>query len=271
MSEFAGMTGWPGMFRAGERPCGIHPWAFIGGPPEHREWKVGDPMLEPVIDPTALVHAFVTVDAGMTYRQTTTVGARTFLQHRVHIAHNVVVGDDCEICDGTVICGDVTIGSGVRIGGNSWVKPLLTIGDGAIVGGGSVVTKDIPAHEVWCGNPARKLKLAWTHPQYEATERLLEEERLRRARRMAQTGLDGRLAVKPQYDLSEEQWQTAREAVGYGTDELSQRQRASRLYGNGRGQHVSVAHPLSDPDEVWRQMDPTGLRGLGHGVDGDFA
>ena len=266
MTETAGMVGWHGTHTVGERPAGVHPWAFIGGPPEHRQWKVGDPTLEPVIHPTALIHAFVTVDAGMTYRQTTTVGARTFLQHRVHIAHNVVVGADCEICDGTVVCGDVTIGDGVRIGGNSWVKPLVVIGDGAIIGGGSVVTKDIPPHEVWCGNPARKLKLAWTHPQYESEERVVEVE-------MARRGLEGRLAVKAQYDLSEEQWQDAQQAVA--SDEISQRQRAARLYGNGGSLTVTAAHPLHDPDEMWKQMDPTGMRaltrGLGYGVDGDFA
>ncbi|MBO7605987.1 MAG: acyltransferase [Paludibacteraceae bacterium] len=37
------------------------------------------------------------------------------------------------------------------------VKPV-TIGEGAIVGAGSVVTKDMPDYEVWAGNPARFIK-----------------------------------------------------------------------------------------------------------------
>jgi len=159
-----GMVGWSGQFRDGERPRGIHPLASVGGPPEHRGWKVGDPAVAPQIAYSALIHAFCTVDAGMDYRQTTTVGERSFLQARVHLGHNAVVGDDCEICAGVVVCGEVVIGNGVRIGGNSWVKPLVVIGDGAIIGGGSVVTRDVPAHEVWAGNPARLMKLADTHP-----------------------------------------------------------------------------------------------------------
>jgi acyl-[acyl carrier protein]--UDP-N-acetylglucosamine O-acyltransferase len=154
---------------------------------------VGDPMLAPEIASSALVHAFCTVDAGMTYRQTTTVGERTFLQARVHLGHNAVIGDDCEICAGVVVCGEVMIGDGVRVGGNSWVKPLVTIGDGAIIGGGSVVTKDVPAHEVWCGNPARLLKLADTHPMLR--------------------GLRGRQKVAPQYGMSDDEWQAARDVV----------------------------------------------------------
>lgn len=34
----------------------------------------------------------------------------------------------------------------------------VTIGKGAIIGAGSVVTKDIPPYQVWAGNPARYIK-----------------------------------------------------------------------------------------------------------------
>lgn len=37
------------------------------------------------------------------------------------------------------------------------VKPVK-IGEHAIIGAGSVVTKDVPANEVWAGNPARFIK-----------------------------------------------------------------------------------------------------------------
>lgn len=128
---------------------------------------VGDAMLHPRIADSALVDAFCTIDAGMPYKQTTSVGPGSWLQKRVHVGHNTVIGADCEICVGVVLGGEVTIGDGVKIAANSWVKPLVTIGDGAIIGGGSVVTKDVPAHEVWAGNPARYMKLAWTHPDYQ--------------------------------------------------------------------------------------------------------
>lgn len=158
------MIGWDGTYPVGARPAGIHPLASVGGPPENRGWKVGDPTVAPEIASSALVHAFCTVDAGMPGDETTTVGERTFLQARVHVGHNAVIGADSEICAGVVICGHARIGDGVRIGGNSWVKPRVKIGDGAIIGGGSVVTHDVPAHEVWAGSPARYMKPAWTHP-----------------------------------------------------------------------------------------------------------
>lgn len=52
----------------------------------------------------------------------------------------------------------VTIGNHVWLGANVFVMKGVTIGDRSIVSAGSVVTKDIPAGEVWGGNPAKFLK-----------------------------------------------------------------------------------------------------------------
>jgi len=49
----------------------------------------------------------------------------------------------------------VVIGEDVFIGTNAMILKGVTIGDRAIVAAGSVVTKDIPADEIWGGNPAR--------------------------------------------------------------------------------------------------------------------
>lgn len=51
----------------------------------------------------------------------------------------------------------VTIGSDVWIGANSVILPGRTIGNGAVIGAGSVVTHDVPPYEVWAGNPAIKI------------------------------------------------------------------------------------------------------------------
>lgn len=49
----------------------------------------------------------------------------------------------------------VRIGSNVWIGGGAIVLPGVTVGDDAIVGAGSVVTRDVPAGATVFGNPAR--------------------------------------------------------------------------------------------------------------------
>lgn len=54
--------------------------------------------------------------------------------------------------------GKVVIEDDVFIGCNTVICNAVTIGKGAIIGAGSIVTKDIPPYEVWAGNPARYIK-----------------------------------------------------------------------------------------------------------------
>ena len=51
-----------------------------------------------------------------------------------------------------------TVKRGASIGAGSTILCGVTIGEHAVIGIGSVVTKDVPAGEVWVGNPARFLK-----------------------------------------------------------------------------------------------------------------
>lgn len=52
----------------------------------------------------------------------------------------------------------VTIEEDVFIGINTIICNSVTIGKGAVIGAGSIVTKDIPPYQVWAGNPARYIK-----------------------------------------------------------------------------------------------------------------
>ena len=61
----------------------------------------------------------------------------------------------------------IRIGRNVWIGGGALILPGVTVGDDAIVGAGSVVTRDVPAGATVVGNPARVLA-ARTPPAREA-------------------------------------------------------------------------------------------------------
>ena len=54
--------------------------------------------------------------------------------------------------------GEVVIGNNVWLGDKVTILPGIHIGDGAVIGANSVVTKNIPAYAVACGNPARIIK-----------------------------------------------------------------------------------------------------------------
>lgn len=56
------------------------------------------------------------------------------------------------------IKGDTIVGNDVWIGQNAVILPGVKIGDGAIIGMNSVVTKDIPPYTIVAGNPARQIR-----------------------------------------------------------------------------------------------------------------
>lgn len=58
--------------------------------------------------------------------------------------------------------GQTCIGNDVWIGTNAIIMDDITIGDGAIVGAGSVVTKNIPPYSIVVGSPAKIIKYRFT-------------------------------------------------------------------------------------------------------------
>ena len=55
--------------------------------------------------------------------------------------------------------GDTVVGNDVWIGREATILPGVTIGDGAVIGAHSVVTKDVRPYEIVAGNPARHIRL----------------------------------------------------------------------------------------------------------------
>jgi serine O-acetyltransferase len=95
-----------------------------------------------------------------------TFGRRVFIDHGmgIVIGEMAEVGDDCTIYQGVTLGGTSlvkgakrhpTLGKGVIVGANACVLGGFTVGDGARVGSGAVVTKPVPDGATAVGNPAR--------------------------------------------------------------------------------------------------------------------
>jgi len=114
------------------------------------------------------------------------IGRNCKIDAFVYVEEGVVIGDNCKvrpfvfIPTGVTIEDDVFVGpnvsftndkyprvkgewkllrtrikKGASIGANSVILPGVTIGEEALVGAGSVVTKDVPSRAIMAGNPAR--------------------------------------------------------------------------------------------------------------------
>lgn len=102
------------------------------------------------------------------------IGKNTKVQSHSFICELVSIGDNCFIGHGVMFINDLfsdgkpaggdkakwkstTIGNNVSIGSNATILPV-SICDGAVIGAGAIVTKNIDLPGIYAGNPARLIK-----------------------------------------------------------------------------------------------------------------
>jgi acetyltransferase-like isoleucine patch superfamily enzyme len=113
-----------------------------------------------------VIHAGVHVHDNVVIGKKCKIQAQVFIPNGVTIEDHVFVGPQVGFANDAKLIGfsnnfvpDPTlIQEGVKIGLGAKINAGVTIGKGAIIGMGAIVLKDIPAGEVWVGNPAKKIK-----------------------------------------------------------------------------------------------------------------
>jgi len=93
--------------------------------------------------------------------------ANAYSLGKIEIQEGATVAQEAYLCTGThdfndpslqLITKPITIGKNSFIGARAMILPGVSIGDQAIVGAMSVITKNIPSDQVVAGNPARKIR-----------------------------------------------------------------------------------------------------------------
>jgi acetyltransferase-like isoleucine patch superfamily enzyme len=120
------------------------------------------------------IGTFVEIQKGATIGARCKISSHTFIcegvtiESEVFVGHNVTFINDpyprATNADGTLQtdadweCQRTVVKRGASIGSGATLLGGITIGERAIIGAGSVVTKEVPAHAIVAGNPAKVLK-----------------------------------------------------------------------------------------------------------------
>jgi len=126
------------------------------------------------IDDNTKIGAFVEIQKGAFIGKNCKISSHTFICEGVHIKDNVFIGHNVSFINDKyprAVTGEgemqteedwevieTYVEKGASIGTSSTILCGLTIGENAVVGAGSVVTKDVPPGAVVAGNPARIIR-----------------------------------------------------------------------------------------------------------------
>lgn len=117
--------------------------------------RVGESRIQ--IGSNNIIREFVTVHQGLTSR--TEIGDDCYLMSYAHIAHDCKIHDGVKIANNVQMGGYSTIFEGTYLGLSVVLHQFSVIGAHAMIGMGSLVTRNIPPASLATGSPARVLKV----------------------------------------------------------------------------------------------------------------
>jgi UDP-N-acetylglucosamine acyltransferase len=132
----------------------VYQFATVGSKPQDLKYK-GEPS-ELIVGNHNTIREYVSLNPGTAGGgMVTRIGDHNLLMMYCHIAHDCVLGSHNIVANGATLGGHVTVEDYVIIGGLVGVHQFARIGTGAILGAGSMVSKDVPPFCNATGDRAR--------------------------------------------------------------------------------------------------------------------
>lgn len=131
----------------------IFPFASVGQIPQDLKYRGEDSRLE--IGNRNIIREFATLHLGTAGGgMVTRIGDDNLLMNYTHIAHDCQIGNRVIVANGTQLAGHVIVEDYAVIGALSGIHQFVRVGESAIVGGGSMVSQDVPPFCNATGNRA---------------------------------------------------------------------------------------------------------------------
>lgn len=131
----------------------IYQFASVGEACQDKKYKGEPTRLEigdnNVIRESCTIHRGTVQDKGVTR-----IGSNNLFMAYVHVAHDCVVGNDTILANNATLAGHVTVGDFAILGGGTMVHQFCHIGAHSMSAGGSIVLRDIPAYVMASGQSA---------------------------------------------------------------------------------------------------------------------
>lgn len=109
----------------------------------------------------AEIHPAAQIGPGLclTHSQMVVIGEGVTIGAHVRISHGVSIGGDPGRGTAEALAGWPVLGDGVSVGLHAIVLGPITVGDHAVISAQAMVVRDVPAHGVVAGSPARLVKM----------------------------------------------------------------------------------------------------------------
>lgn len=129
--------------RMGEN-CKVFPGAIVGSIPQDLKYKGERTFLE--IGNNVIIREYCTINIGTTANWKTVIEDNCLIMAYCHIAHDCIIHERCVLANNVTLAGHIEVGPRTTLGGLTAVHQFVRIGDNVMVGGGSLVRKDIPPY-----------------------------------------------------------------------------------------------------------------------------